>query len=435
MGRLAEIWQAATGKGTSNPLDRYVYQMLGGSAIYPELKNEFYLGSYTGNNDVFSVINKITEPASSVPVFQYDAKGELVENGKMLARLNKPNGYQSRTQFLEAGLSFFGIFGESFTAFETVENGPNAGIPLRLDQLPPQWVQLILGTYFDPIKGYSFYPLSQNGDPDYPKERVFHWKEFNPEYSLTGGHLRGMSRLKPLIKNITGSSEGYNSLVKAFQSQGMWGLVTMLDPDGAVVPLTAEQKSKTKALFKKDAAKGELTIVNSIVKYEKMGLTVVELNVLRSLTMLSGKVTDAFNIPDQLFAGSLSKTYSNMKEAEKTAWENARKPWLDAYLEGLSNWLAPYFPGEEDHVLKADYSGIEALQSNLVEKVQWMIQAQSFSRNDIREACSYERLPVPGMDDILVSAGMVPISEIGLMDIQQTEEVLKSLKLSDYRTK
>jgi len=60
MGRLTEIWQAAIGKKEPNPLDRYVYQMIGGSAIYPEIKNEFYLNSYTGNNDVFCVINKMS---------------------------------------------------------------------------------------------------------------------------------------------------------------------------------------------------------------------------------------------------------------------------------------------------------------------------------------------------------------------------------------
>jgi len=435
MGRLTEIWQAAIGKKEPNPLDRYVYQMIGGSAIYPEIKNEFYLNSYTGNNDVFCVINKITEPASAVPIFQYDAKGELVENGRMLARLNNPNGYQSRTQFIEAGLSFYGLFGECFTAYETVELGPNKGIPARLDQLPPQWVQLNIGTYFDPVSSYSFYPLSQMGKPDYPKEQVFHWKDFNPEYTLTGGHLRGMSRLKPLIKTITGSSEGYNSLVKAFQNQGMWGLLSLLDPDGKQFSMTKEQKSLLKSNFRKDAAKGDMTILNSKGEYIKMGLTIVELDVIKALSVLSGKIYDVYGLPDQLFSGSQTKTYANQKEAERAAWENARKPWLDAYLEGFSKWLAPHFPGEEDHVLRADYSGIDALQANMVEKVQWMVQAQSFSRNDIREACGWERLDVPGMDDILVSAGVVPISEVGLMDIQTTEDALKALKISDYRAK
>jgi HK97 family phage portal protein len=410
-------------------------KMLANNAVYPENSTEFYLNSYCGNNDVFTVINKITEPASTVPIFQYDKNGEVVENGKMLARLNNPNGYQSRSQFIEAALTFYYIFGESFTAFETIDNGMNKGVPLRLDTLPPQWVQLILGTYFNPVVGYSFYPMSghNNSVPDYPKEKVFHWKEFNPDYQLTGGHLRGMSRLRPLVKTITGSAEAYNSLVKAFQSQGMWGILTLLEPDtNRAIETTKEQKSILKRTFKRDSKKGELTVANFGTQYTKMGLTIVELEVIKSIGLLGGKLTDAFNVPDQLFAGSQSKTYSNYKEAEQALWRNAIQTSLDAYLEGLSKWLAPFFPGEEETVLKADYSEVACLQNNMVELVQWMVSAQSFSRNDIREAVGWERLDIPGMDDILVSAGLMPISEMGLAP-EQAEEVLKSLKISDYR--
>ena len=41
--------------------------------VYPDNnKNIFYRDSYMGNGDVYTVINKITEPASRVPVLQVD---------------------------------------------------------------------------------------------------------------------------------------------------------------------------------------------------------------------------------------------------------------------------------------------------------------------------------------------------------------------------
>jgi hypothetical protein len=39
-------------------------------------------------------------------------------------------------------------------------------------------------------------------------------------------------------------------------------------------------------------------------------------------------------------------------------------------------------------------------------------------------------LPDPAMDVIYDSAGMLPVSELGMSD---SEEVLKALKISDYR--
>jgi hypothetical protein len=43
--------------------------------VYPDSKNTSYLAGYTGNGNVFSVINKITEPASKVRIEQVDIEG------------------------------------------------------------------------------------------------------------------------------------------------------------------------------------------------------------------------------------------------------------------------------------------------------------------------------------------------------------------------
>jgi HK97 family phage portal protein len=404
--------------------------MLGATALYPGANEKTYLDSYLSNNDVFTVINKITEPASTVPIDQYDAKGEKVE-GRMIARLNKPNLYQSRSQFIEAALTFYYLFGNSFTAEESLDNGLNAGQPVRLDQLPPQWVQINIGTVFNPVKDYSFYPMSGTVDP-YPKEKIFHWKEFNPDYSYSGGHLRGMSRLHPLLKSVTGSGEAYNSLVKAFQNQGAWGILTMLGEDNKGMDLTKAQVNDLKQRFRSDSKSGKLTVSGNPTNWQKIGLTMVELEVLKALGMFKGNLADAFNVPSQLLSGSQDRTYNNYKEAERALWTNAICPSLDAYLEGLSGWLAPKFR-EDGNILRADYSGIEALQKNVGELIAWMVAARSFTKNEIREAAGYETLPQPEMDVIYESAGLMPLADLALPpEPALTESVMKGL--SDYRT-
>jgi hypothetical protein len=146
-------------------------------------------------------------------------------------------------------------------------------------------------------------------------------------------------------------------------------------------------------------------------------------------------MSDAYNVPDQLFAGSQSKTYTNYKEAEQALWRNAIQPSLDAYLQGLSTWLAPKF-GEDGNVLKADYSEVACLQTNKAEMVTWMIQARSFTKNEIREACGFEMLPDPAMDVIYESAGQMPLAELGMEpDPGLVEDTMKQLSLSDYRRK
>jgi len=411
MALFGNLWDRLTGR-QANPLDAYIMQLLAANAIYPDESKESFLNSYTGNNDTFTIINKIVEPASTVPIYQYDKNGEEV-NGRMIQLINSPNPYQSQSQFIEAALTFYYIFGESFTAGQTLDGGLNAGQPLRLDQLPPQLTKINLGTIFNPVDSYEFYPKGGLMVP-YQKDMVLHWKEFNPDYNVMGGHLRGMSRLRPLLKSITGSSEAYNSLVKAFQAQGMWGLLTMLEPNtNEAVHLTKEQKSALKHRFKIDSKKGDLTIINSLAKYEKMGLTIVELEVIKALGLFKGNLCDAFNVPSQLLAGSTDRTYNNYKEAEESLWRNAIQPSLNAYLEGLTNWLAPLF-GEQGTYLQADYSGVSCLQENIKELVGWMVASKSFSKNEIREAAGYDRIKAPGMDDIYGNIGDIPIADIGI---------------------
>jgi len=108
---------------------------------------------------------------------------------------------------------------------------------------------------------------------------------------------------------------------------------------------------------------------------------------------------------------------------------------LDSYLQGLSIWLAPKF-GEEGNVLKADYSEVACLQTNKAEMVTWMVAGKCFTKDEIREACGYERIGTPEMQKIYESVGLVPLSEItNLPDAELTEEVMKQLNLSDYRLK
>jgi HK97 family phage portal protein len=420
----------------ADALDEYVLRQIANIAIYPDYASDTYLKGYTGNGDVFTIINKITEPASTVPVFQYDKDGEIVENGRMITLLNNPNPYMSRAELIEAALTFYLIFGDSYTAYETVENGLNAGMPIRLDTLPPQWVEFILGTYFDPIQGYKF--LMSGNVIDYEKERILHWKEFNPDYSNQGtGHLKGMSRLKPILKSVTGSGSGYDALVASFQHQGAVGLLTILGEEGKVKnlgrPLLSQIKNQWKQEYTGADKSGSIVITDRDHKWTRFGLTVVELNILQALGTFRGAICDAYNVPAMLLSGSQDRTYSNYQEAARALWSNAIQPSLDAYLDKLSKWLAPKFK-EKGQVLQADYSGIDVLQKNKSELIAWMVLAKSFTKNEIRKAAGFEQLPDPNMDRVYESAGSVPLEELGLMPGSAlTEGVLKALKINDYR--
>jgi HK97 family phage portal protein len=442
MGVLSNLIQRMIPSGLrvskGNALDEYVFRQIANIALYPDTQADTYLASYTGNGDVFTVINKITEPAGNVPIYQYDKNGEINDQGRMIQLLNNPNPYMSRAELIEASLTFFLIFGNCFNAFEKVDMGLNAGLPIRLDALPPQWMEFVLGTYLDPVKGYRF--MMSGNVIDYEKTQIMHWKEFNPDYDYQGGgHLMGMSRLKPIIKSVTGSGSAYDALVAAFQHHGAVGILTILGEDGKPQGINKSLLSQIKNQFKEEysgsSKTGSIVITNKDHKWTQFGLTVVELAVLDALGAFGGRIADAYNVPTMLLSGSKDRTYMNYQEAKKALYTDAIMPSLDAYLAKLTRWLAPLFK-EEGQELRADYSEIPVLQQDKAALVAWMVLSKSFTKNEIRKAVGAEELPDPNMDKVYESAGSIPLEELGLMpNAPLTEGVMKALGVNDYRIK
>lgn len=408
--------------------------------IYPEGKDDFYLQNYSKNGDVFSIINKITEPAARVPIEQVNIKtGESVE-GKTIQLLRKPNPFQSQTEFLEGALTFFNIFGNCYIAGERPEFGLRTGQVTRLDLLPPQWVEIMLGSFMDPIKGYRLTEAYEQ-DKIYEFGQVLHWREFNPEYDINGKHMYGMSRLKPLINNTTALQAGYDSLVSAFQNGGAHGVLTILgvrDNDGKYndKPTTKEQLAILESYWKRKWAgaerMGAKAITNKSVEWTPFGMSVHDMSILSSLPISRGVIADAYNVPEVLLANSESKTYMNYQEAMKALWNNAIIPNLDGLLNKLNDWLIPAM-GEQGTMLVADYDSIPALQSDKKELVDWMTRA-GLTYNEIRDALGYETMNIPNMDVPIISMGVSRVDEIGFMPSADfSEEALKRLGVEDYR--
>ena len=433
------FWQDVNRRFGRSKLSELITRYTTNTPVLPDTtKHEYYIGNYTNNGDVFSIINKFTEPGSRVPIKQVDRKTGDDKPGKSLELLKKPNPFQSQTEFIEACLTFFAIFGNCYIAGERPEFGLRVGQITRLDILPPQWVEIITGTFDEPIKGYSLTEAYENA-VDYEFAQVMHWKEFNPDFNINGRHLYGMSRLKPLLNATAASQSAYDSLVAAFQNQGAYGILSILgvkDGKGSYTgaPGDEEQLNRATRKWKRkwsgDAKRGDLALSNMEVKWTPFGLSVHDLSILQSMPISRGVIADAFNVPEVLLSNSQGRTYANYAEAMKSLWNNAIIPNVDGLLNKLNDWLLPAL-GEGDTMLVADYDEIPALQADKKTLVDWMTRA-GYTFNEIRIATGAEPLNLPNMDTPLISFGLTPVEEIGMMP-DNSEENLKRLKFKDYR--
>lgn len=420
-------------------LQELLSERFANAPVYPDnKKNTFYRDSYIGNGDVFTVINKITEPASRVSIMQVDENGDE-RPGKAIELLEQPNPFQSRTEFIEAALTFFAIFGNTYIAGDVPEFGLRAGQITRLDLLPPQWVEIIVGTFKDPIRGYRLSEAYES-DIDYTFDQVLHWKEFNPDFNVNGTHLYGMSRLRPLIQQITASQAAYDSMVGAFQNMGAYGVLTILGvKDGDKYtdkPQTAGQLEQMMSYWRRkwtgSDKMGSQAVTNKSVEWTPFGMSVQDMSILQSIPMSRGVICDAYNVPEVLLANSEGRTYDNYEQAQKALWNNAIIPSLDGLLQKLNIWLLPRM-GEENTRLVANYDDVPSLQADKKDMVDWMVRA-GLTGNEIREALGYEPLSFDNMDIPMVGMGSQRIDEVGMMPMmEQTEKNLKKLGLKDYR--
>lgn len=428
------LWSRIINRQGLGRVEALFVQNYGNTVVWPDDSNDTFTDSYTGNADVYTVINKIIKPGSLVPLLHIDDKGEEIKNSKTLALLENPSPFYSMNDLLESILGSYLIYGNAFINVLRPEGGLNAGKPIRLEVLPPPYTYIKAGTRLDPIQGYI---LHYGGvETLFDINDVFHFKEYNPDWSDNYG-IYGMSPLKPILKSIVASDSGYQSMVSAFKNQGAHGVLTILgesldDERKVRRAVTQSQISIIKNQFKPggehvgDENRGKIVATTKEVKWTPLGLSPVDLKILESMGVTKGAIADALGVPSLLLNGSQDRTYENYNEAYKMLWTGAIQPRLDTLIDKMGKWLIPQM-GETGYLVP-DYSDIDVLQEDKKVKIEWMMNAKAFTKNEIREAAGFDRIDSPEMDEVYISMGDVSITDTIPTD---TEEILRNRR--DYR--
>jgi len=134
----------------------------------------------------------------------------------------------------------------------------------------------------------------------------------------------------------------------------------------------------------------------------------------------------AFGVAPQILAIPGDNTYSNMQEARQALYQDTILPLLDAMLDGLNNWLAPVYG--DGVVIKANIENLPALAS--VRAARWTAvqNAPWLTTNEKRKATGYEPISDPAGDQVLVSAGMIPLSDEPMDDGEGEDETAAGME-------
>jgi HK97 family phage portal protein len=398
---------------------------------------------YMINPDYYSIVGLITAMASQIEWYLYEVKDEKAlrkyksytdvtrsqlmrakalveyENAHPLKKLlNKPNPLQGWSDFVENAIGFRLITGNQYVYGFAPENGVNAGKSTELFVLPSHHMQAIAsGQPFDPVAGYTM-DYKGNRIP-IEKDNLFHGKYWNPNYE-GGMYVYGLSPLAAGGRLVTRSNAAYTASTSAFQNGMIAGMITG-DERTQDASMTIEQfndmQNKVKKMMYGADKKGKIFATSANVKWQQMGLSPVDLNIIEGQKMDLRAMCNLLNMPAQLFNDAEHSTYNNMKEARKAAWSQRIVPELTALRNGLNNTFVKKWG--DNLFLDFDISGLEELQDDM-EKVSMIANTSWWLKpNEKRVLQGYGvDEDEPMMDEYWLPTGIMPMSDLRVDDLE-----------------
>lgn len=144
----------------------------------------------------------------------------------------------------------------------------------------------------------------------------------------------------------------------------------IVSPNDADSPFSKQQHAEVSALFG-ELYRGveqahKLAVVSHPIKVERLTLTPEDAQYIEQLRWALGDVARAFGVPAEKLQDREHSTYNNVKQADKSFWQDTLIPEADDISDCLTEFLVPLFPGECDKV-KLDYSGVLAVLEDMTE--------------------------------------------------------------------
>ena len=331
---------------------------------------------------------------------------EKVEGTELDKLLTNPNKYQSIEEFYESVDGYLLLTGNAYMYGMTT--GLRNAVPKELHSLISPSVTIKVGdSWRDPVQAYT---LSYMGEP-IPKEEIGHIKYWNPISSYSKGEdlLYGLSPLKSCRRLLGKYVEADIAQGSMFKNMGVSGI---LSGDGEITEEQARSLSdKWKQLYGGSQKAGDIAITSAQVKWNQIGLSPVDLNIIQGKEEILGELCNVYHVPISMFT-KVNSTENNMIEGRKMFITDAIIPLVERRKQVINRWLSPKFG--DDLIVEFDYSIFQELSEDMDKVVEAAVKSWWTSPNEKRQMTNYDVMPDPNMDKIYIPSGLVPLDEMGM---------------------
>jgi len=401
-----------------------------------------------GSDDVYSIVRRIAKTAAGIPLLVYKIKDEgalkdydymskqhnfttrsvvqkqvlktkaleLVDAGNPLHQiLDNPNPLYTASEFREGAYMFRLITGNTYIYAPLLELGPSAGQPGEMWLLPSQYTMpKVKQTWPKEVTGYV---LNLGRPMDLAAEDVIHIRYFNPNFTLSGDELVGLSPLRAGSKVLARQLSETDYMVNSFQNSGISGMMAVEDADNMDSPDFGKMKSDFYAEASGTHNARKILFTGGKWKYHQIGLSPVDMDVLASEVRTFKKLCNLYGISDILFNNSDASTESNVIQMVKQLYTNAALPEVYAYRDAINSRITPSFNSKGvKYFVDCDISGIAELQEDMKKMADIYATLPVMNPSLISEAFGYGKSTDPNMDKWYIKTGYTDLESLNAVD-------------------
>jgi len=318
---------------------------------------------FVSNTDVYSIVKKHTETASSIPFvlneIDRDGKKEAVTSGEYYDLLQQPNSTQSIKEFKEQATGFLLLTGDTF-----LNNlvGVGSSVVDEINILESQLTEVQVSK-INEVTGYIW-------DLDglvrkYNTEEVTHLKYFNPSKLGIKSH-RGLSPIQAGYRTLSASNDLITAQASFWKNKGASGILS----NGSQAAYTEPQKKDLQKVI--DSKLGGAHNANRViattanVSFQQLGMSPSDLKIIESGVLNLRQLCNLYGHPSALYNDPNGLTYNSFETALKVLYTQAVIPTNDRLIEYFNNVVTPGYNRKDNkrYIVEQDLSKIEALQSD-----------------------------------------------------------------------
>jgi len=378
---------------------------------------------YESNADLFSITNFIGTKAASVKwkLYKVELEGKTeITDHEILDLWKCPNNLQGGYEFRKQAIEFFAVTGNLYINGVSPKSGLNEGKISELWVMPSQIVQIVFGTWREPIKGYKI--LFDETGLSLEEDEVLHMKASNLNSEM-GANLYGMSKVKPARMVVTSSNDAQTTKAALLQNQGAKGFIS---GDGKT--FTQEQATRVQEKLKLKSGPynaGKITAVAGSAKWIAVGMSATDLGVNEGLLVDLRRLCNTYGLSAGLFNDPEGSTYNNKNEERKAAYTDCIVPLLEHWKDELHRfWISTY---DENLVFEPDFSDVPELQQDMAQMATTLSVAWWITPNEKNRIMGKPEINDPLMDVPWIPTGITPLT-----DVDNIDDELKKLGLQEY---